>query len=222
MRLIVFGCGVLHDSLTSYCFGTLLAGTFYDISAPWGEGGTSLSMKEKKSGTPWTPEEDTLLRNAVAIYSDTDNWKAVAGQVPGRTNKACRKVIQAIFRLYCIQTILQRWLHSLSPNVKKTAWTKDEDQLLLKLYKANGPKWSSIARKITGRTDDACSKRYREALDPRLKKGEWTDEEDALMYEVLDRHGPGSWKEVGNKLNRSSLGCRNRYEPTNPGCWDEH
>lgn len=40
------------------------------------------------------------------------------------------------------------------------------------------------------------------------------------MYEVLDRHGPGSWKEVGNKLNRSSLGCRNRYEPKNMGCWD--
>ena len=73
---------------------------------------------------------------------------------------------------------LQRWLHSLSPNVKKSAWTKDEDQLLLSLYETHGPKWSFIARQIRGRTDDACSKRYREALDPNLKKTEWTAEED--------------------------------------------
>ena len=98
----------------------------------------------------------------------------------------------------------------MSPTVKKTAWTKEEDELLLKLYDLNGPKWSHIAREIAGRTDDACSKRYREALDPALKRTEWTPEEDVILYQILDHHGPGSWKEAGLELNRSSLGCRNR------------
>ena len=103
----------------------------------------------------------------------------------------------------------QRWLHSLSPEIKKTAWTAEEDSALLSLYDTHGPKWSVIARKIPGRTDDACSKRYREALDPSLKKDEWTHEEDCHLREVYGRLG-GKWGDIGRELNRSGLACRNR------------
>ena len=49
-------------------------------------------MTERCVGKPWSPEEDKLLREAVARHGEHDNWKAVAECVPGRTNKACRKV----------------------------------------------------------------------------------------------------------------------------------
>ncbi|KAF9015047.1 hypothetical protein BDQ17DRAFT_1535786 [Cyathus striatus] len=135
-----------------------------------------------------------LLTDAVRRYGEQDNWKTIALSVPGRTNKACRK----------------RWLHSLSPNVKKTAWTTDEDKLLIELYNVHGPKWSAIARQIPGRTDDACSKRYREALDPALRKDEWTAEEDEKLLEVYAQLG-GKWGQVGQVFGRSGLGCRNRW-----------
>ncbi|KAI0359049.1 hypothetical protein OH77DRAFT_1575426 [Trametes cingulata] len=151
-------------------------------------------MSERGVGKPWTTYEDNLLIQAVAIHGENDNWKAVALSVPGRTNKACRK----------------RWLHSLSPNVKKTAWTPEEDQLLLSLYAIHGTKWSVIARNIPGRTDDACSKRYREALDPSLKRDDWTAEEDAKLLEAYSRLG-GKWGLIGQELSRSGLGCRNRW-----------
>ncbi|KAI0768607.1 hypothetical protein BD413DRAFT_479387 [Trametes elegans] len=151
-------------------------------------------MSERGVGKPWTTYEDNLLIQAVAIHGENDNWKAVALSVPGRTNKACRK----------------RWLHSLSPNVKKTAWTPEEDQLLLSLYATHGTKWSVIARHIPGRTDDACSKRYREALDPSLKRDDWTAEEDAKLLEAYSRLG-GKWGLIGQELSRSGLGCRNRW-----------
>lgn len=70
-------------------------------------------------------------------------------------------------------------------------------------------KWSAIARKIPGRTDDACSKRYREALDPDLKKDQWTAEEDQRLTEAYERMG-GRWTDVGRELQRGSLACRNR------------
>ena len=107
------------------------------------------------------------------------------------------------------RTYPQRWLHSLSPNVKKSAWTAEEDRLLLSLYATHPGKWSVIARSIPGRTDDACSKRYREALDPSLKKDEWTEDEDARLLESYGRLG-GKWGTIGHELGRSGLGCRNR------------
>ena len=70
-------------------------------------------------------------------------------------------------------------------------------------------KWSVIARQIPGRTDDACSKRYREALDPSLKKGDWTPEEDFHLIQAYQRLG-GRWGQIGAELRRSGLGCRNR------------
>ena len=103
----------------------------------------------------------------------------------------------------------KRWLHSLCPTIKKTAWTREEDELLLSLYAIHSTKWSVIARQIPGRTDDACSKRYREALDPSLKKGDWTPEEDLLLLQAYQRLG-GKWGQIGAELQRSGLGCRNR------------
>ncbi|KAI9444973.1 hypothetical protein H4582DRAFT_1912427 [Lactarius indigo] len=151
-------------------------------------------MAERMTGRPWSAHEDILLSRAVAEFDGEADWKTIAQRVPGRTNKACRK----------------RWLHSLSPSIKKSAWTKDEDEKLMSLYKLYGTKWSIIARQIPGRTDDACSKRYREALDPALKKDEWTQDEDAKLLGLYAQMG-GRWVQVGQQLQRSSLGCRNRW-----------
>ena len=49
-------------------------------------------MKERGVGKPWTKQEDELLTQAVRVHGENDNWKAIALCVPGRTNKACRKV----------------------------------------------------------------------------------------------------------------------------------
>ncbi|KAI0067964.1 hypothetical protein BV25DRAFT_895870 [Artomyces pyxidatus] len=151
-------------------------------------------MADRVTGRPWTSQEDQQLTKAVEEFGENADWKTIAVHVPGRTNKACRK----------------RWLHSLSPSIKKSAWTREEDETLLTLYRAQGAKWSVIARHIPGRTDDACSKRYREALDPSLKKDDWTEAEDARLLDLYARLG-GKWVAVGNELKRSSLGCRNRW-----------
>lgn len=145
-------------------------------------------------GRPWTAYEDSCLSEAVARYGENADWKTIALQIPGRTNKACRK----------------RWLHSLSPTIKKSAWAREEDEALVSLYDIHGPKWSLIARHIPGRTDDACSKRYREALDPLLRKEDWAPEEDAKLLEISTRLGR-KWKQVGQEMQRSGLGCRNRW-----------
>lgn len=49
-------------------------------------------MAERNAGRPWTTTEDRLLTEAVHEFGETDQWKTIAVRVPGRTNKACRKV----------------------------------------------------------------------------------------------------------------------------------
>ncbi|KZS96158.1 hypothetical protein SISNIDRAFT_548255 [Sistotremastrum niveocremeum HHB9708] len=147
---------------------------------------------------PWSADEDARLREGVNKHGwDTEQWKAIASEfVPERSNKACRKAC--------------RWLHSLSPTIKKTTWTAEEDNLLLRLHSEHGPRWSVIARCIPGRTDDACSKRYREALDPTLNKSEWLPHEDEMLLELYKKLD-GKWSKVGHEMGRSGLGCRNRW-----------
>jgi hypothetical protein len=49
-------------------------------------------MSERNVGVAWSTHEDSLLTQAVALYGESDKWKTIASCVPGRTNKACRKV----------------------------------------------------------------------------------------------------------------------------------
>ncbi|KDQ13682.1 hypothetical protein BOTBODRAFT_33384 [Botryobasidium botryosum FD-172 SS1] len=151
--------------------------------------------KKRTPSRPWTAEEDRLLTQAVESHGDnTDSWALIAQAVPGRSNKACRK----------------RWKHSLNPAVKKSPWTPEEDHLLINLQARHPCKWSVIAQHINGRTDDACAKRYREALDPTLKRDEWTEEEDQRLVKEYQKWG-GRWAALALELGRSRLGCRNRW-----------
>ncbi|KAH6917454.1 hypothetical protein BKA70DRAFT_335090 [Coprinopsis sp. MPI-PUGE-AT-0042] len=141
---------------------------------------------------PWTQDEDALLEAGMRAHGQ--DWVEVAKFVPNRNNKACRK----------------RFLHAKASKVKKGSWSADEDGLLLKLYNKHGPKWAEIARGITGRTDDACAKRYRDALDPNLNKAQFSASEDTKLIALVAQHGT-TWSKIGKELNRGSLVCRNRY-----------
>lgn len=86
----------LSDDLLRSFFDTLgahLARASNETLTTSGDvGGGGRLMTERGVGKPWTSLEDTLLRQAVAVHGENDNWKSVALCVPGRTNKACRKV----------------------------------------------------------------------------------------------------------------------------------
>eukprot|EP00516_Mucochytrium_quahogii_P011848 CAMPEP_0203784440 /NCGR_PEP_ID=MMETSP0100_2-20121128/463_1 /ASSEMBLY_ACC=CAM_ASM_000210 /TAXON_ID=96639 /ORGANISM=" , Strain NY0313808BC1" /LENGTH=377 /DNA_ID=CAMNT_0050686413 /DNA_START=206 /DNA_END=1337 /DNA_ORIENTATION=+ len=134
---------------------------------------------------PWTREEDDLLRKAVEIHNGTQ-WKLIATMVPGRSHVQC----------------LQRWRKSLHPSVVKGRWTTHEDNQLLDIVSKNHvleTGWGYAAKHIPGRTAKQCRERYTNHLNPNIKKGHWTPEEDTFILESHKKLG-NRWAEISSHL----------------------
>ncbi|KAF9780838.1 hypothetical protein BJ322DRAFT_1081988 [Thelephora terrestris] len=146
--------------------------------------------------TPWTPEEDKLLIDAVAACGAKICWKHVAKSMSGRDNKACRK----------------RWIHSLDPKLRKGRWSTSEDAALLEAVNKHGKRWYEVAKDLPGRTDDQCAKRYKEAVDPSIRRDPWSKEEDDQLWEVFQQLG-NKWHAISSTLQgRPAVHCRNRLQ----------
>ena len=97
---------------------------------------------------PWTEEEDNIVRSLVAQHgAGKIKWSQVAAQLPGRLGKQCR----------------ERWLNHLDPGIKRDAWSHDEDEALHEAHRQLGNRWSQIAERLPGRTENGVKNRFHSA-----------------------------------------------------------
>lgn len=59
--------------------------------------------------------------------------------------------------------------------------------------------WIKIAELIEGRSNKACRKRWIHSLNPTLRKGRWTLQEDELLLRAIRKHGH-CWHKVAKYL----------------------
>jgi hypothetical protein len=97
----------------------------------------------------------------------------------------------------------------------KGPWQEIEDLKLIKWINTHGTKdWNSCANYIEGRTGKQCRERWLYSLNPNCKKGDWTNEEDYLIFKLVKKFG-SKWSIIAKYIKgRNENSLKNRFYST--------
>ncbi|KAJ6851643.1 transcription factor MYB36-like [Iris pallida] len=102
---------------------------------------------------PWSPEEDTKLKEFIHNFGTGGNWIALPHKAGlRRCGKSCRL----------------RWLNYLRPNLKHGEFSDEEDRVICTLFASIGSRWSVIAAQLPGRTDNDIKNYWNTKLKKKL------------------------------------------------------
>ncbi|KAK9273563.1 hypothetical protein L1049_018373 [Liquidambar formosana] len=101
----------------------------------------------------WSPEEDDKLMNYM-LSNGQGCWSDVARNAGlQRCGKSCRL----------------RWINYLRPDLKRGAFSPQEEELIIHLHSLLGNRWSQIAARLPGRTDNEIKNFWNSTVKKRLK-----------------------------------------------------
>ncbi|XP_030528831.1 transcription factor MYB41-like [Rhodamnia argentea] len=101
---------------------------------------------------PWTPEEDRKLIDYIQRHG-YGNWRTLPKNAGlQRCGKSCRL----------------RWTNYLRPDIKRGRFSFEEEETIIHLHSLLGNKWSAIAARLPGRTDNEIKNFWNTHIRKRL------------------------------------------------------
>ncbi|XVE51869.1 hypothetical protein DITRI_Ditri02bG0075800 [Diplodiscus trichospermus] len=116
----------------------------------------NVSPKREVNKGAWTAEEDRKLAGVISVHG-AKRWKTIATKAGlNRCGKSCRL----------------RWMNYLRPNIKRGNISDQEEDLILRLHKLLGNRWSLIAGRLPGRTDNEIKNYWNSRLSKKISQTE--------------------------------------------------
>ncbi|XP_010932428.1 transcription factor MYB1-like [Elaeis guineensis] len=101
----------------------------------------------------WTAEEDRILKAYIKNHGE-GRWRSLPKKAGlKRCGKSCRL----------------RWLNYLRPDIKRGNITHEEEDLIIRLHNLLGNKWSLIAGRLPGRTDNEIKNYWNTCLRKKVQ-----------------------------------------------------
>jgi hypothetical protein len=91
----------------------------------------------------FSSEEDEKLKILIEKHG-LENWNLISTLMGNRNPRQCR----------------ERWNNYVNPMLNREAWAFEEDQIVMKKYEENGPRWNEIARSLSNRSDNNVRNRW--------------------------------------------------------------
>jgi len=119
-------------------------------------------------GGVWRNTEDEILKAAVMKYG-LNQWSRIASLLHRKSSKQCKA----------------RWYDWLDPSIKKTEWSREEEEKLLHMAKLMPTQWRTIAP-VVGRTAAQCLEHYQYLINKRLNGDDEVDDLRKLKPGEID------------------------------------
>lgn len=166
----------------------------------------SLSIRNKKTRTnlifqirkiknqkKWTREEDEMLISLADQFREKQ-WKEISKRFSNKNSLQC-------FSRY----------KRIRPGIVKGSWKKEEDLQIIELVLRHGKAWSKISKILGTRNGKQIRDRFINVLDPDIRKGKFTEEEDRKLVALFKQFGP-KWATIAKQYpNRTADMIKNRF-----------
>ncbi|KAJ0250657.1 SANT/Myb domain-containing protein [Hirschfeldia incana] len=152
----------------------------------------SCCYKQKLRKGLWSPDEDEKLLNHITHHGH-GCWSSVP-KLAGlqRCGKSCRL----------------RWINYLRPDLKRGAFSQEEENLIVELHAVLGNRWSQIATKLPGRTDNEIKNLWNSNIKKKLKQ-RGIDPNTHKPISQVDRDRPTT--SSNDHMSLSSSSATNQY-----------
>ncbi|KAA8548807.1 hypothetical protein F0562_000491 [Nyssa sinensis] len=144
---------------------------------------------------PWAPEEDQILISYIQQHGH-GNWRALPKQAGLlRCGKSCRL----------------RWTNYLRPDIKRGNFSKEEEETIIKLHELLGNRWSTIAARLPGRTDNEIKNVWHTHLKKKLK-----NYQNTRQHSITVPNAPSQSQSMKSNFPTDHQQGRIECEPVSP------
>ena len=151
------------------------------------------TIRKIKNQKKWTREEDEMLIGLADLFREKQ-WKEISKRFANKNSLQC-------FSRY----------KRIRPGIIKGSWKKDEDYQIIELVMKHGKSWSKISKILGTRNGKQIRDRFINVLDPEIRKGKFTDEEDRKLIMLFKQYGP-RWATIAKQYpNRTADMIKNRF-----------